>query len=1795
LTAEKFVDDPFNPGGKMYKTGDYGRWKLNGEIEFLGRKDDQVKIRGNRVELGEIQNALESYTAIQSAIVLAKANSSGTNELYAYVKGAEDLSVPSIKKYLGGLLPSYAIPSNYTQVASFPTTSNGKIDTKALLLMDAPELDSGVEYVAPNTEEERLLVEIWQEVLNKDRVGVKDHFFDLGGDSLKLIRLISLIDKSFNVKLELKDIYEVQLLEAQVKIIQEFKGKTQADNLLKRLNKLNVVIKVVNNNLDIKAAKGILNEELLGEIRANKESLISLLDNDSESKVVEDKQIPKIELQESYELSSSQRRVWVLSQMEASNVTYNMPEVYVFKGELNMEALNLAYRALIMRHESLRTNFKEDKNGNIRQFIKNKEAVQSKIAFIDLKEDKEKKYRAEQVIDKEYNYVFNLSSDSLLRCTLLKVEDNEWIFCYVIHHIISDGWSMDILTKELFMLYDAFIKGEENPLEPLRIQYKDYASWQQNQLHEESDEGHKAYWLKQFEGELPVLNLLTDKRRPIVKTFNGGVVNKHLPETTIEALKEISIAEGGTLYMSLLTIVNVLLYRYTNQNDIVVGTPVGGRTHSNLENQIGFYTNTLALRTKINGEDSYPKMLKNVKNIILGGLEHQIYPFDELVGNLDLQRDMSRNVLFDVFVALQNTIISNKSKSFSGLEIAPYDSSPIKSTKFDLSFNFNESSDGLWLSLEYNSDLFYKETAERIASHFLQITNSIINKPSESINNLEYLNEIEKEQLLNNFSSESFIYDEEQTVISLFEDQVNRTPESIALSFQGNDYTFREIQEKSNQLGNYLRDKYKVKPEDLVAITLERSEWVIITMLAILKSGAAYLPIDPAYPQDRIDYMLEDSSCKILVDEEEILLFQKEIHQYKKSISTVNAPSDLAYVIYTSGSTGKPKGVMVEHRNVVAFMESCKSRFALSGMKMPLLASNAFDIFLFESFYPMLTGGRIFMLPNEDIRDMYLLAETLKKVNAFHAVPALMSQILTHVKNSGEVEEFQNIKDLFIGGDKVPTSVLEEMHEVFPKASIYELYGPTEATIFVTANHYKNEDVFDGALIGTSNKASYVQILDGQNKLCGEGVSGEICIGGKSVARGYLKREELTKESFVSDPYRTTNNKIYKTGDYGRVLSNGVLEFIGRKDNQVKIKGYRIELGEIEHALMGLDFIKKAVVVAKDISTNTKELVAYLVSEEKLEIKLLRKKLQKKLTNYMVPTYFIQLDDLPLTSNGKIDIKSLPHPENNDLGNREEYVSPRNEMEEIIVGVYEEVLGKEKIGIKDDFFVLGGDSIKSIQIVARLKQRKLSLTIQDILLNPVIEDLSKVIKKVDRIPSQEIVEEETSLSPIQSYFIEKHPVNHHHFNQSVLLFSDKGIQEEGVRKVFDKIISHHDALRMTYSKTESGDWLQRNHGTELKYEFKQWNYNDLDSFQEKCEELQSSININEGPLLKLGLFKGEQGDHLLIVIHHLVIDAVSWKVLMEDLELLFKQYTNGETLSLPQKTDSFIYWQKQLQLYSKSASLEKEHSHWAFLNSRDIDKITLDNNKGSNLTKHMFVKSFTLNKELTHVLLTKCNQAYGTSVNDILLTSCMSAIKQIFEVQKIGVWMEGHGRENIESDVDVSRTIGWFTSIFPVIFDLSENDKIQELISVKDTLRRVPNKGIGYGILKYLDSKKYTLNPEVSFNYLGNSGSKTKLTQEESAFHIVDEYKGMESSLEMERENLLDIKTIITDECVNIDISYSREQFYDKTIERLLEQCKNNLVALVEELSKENEVHATPSDFTFKGLSMEELEQLNNF
>ena len=1947
------------------------------------------------------------------------------------------------------------------------------------------------------------------------------------------------------------------------------------------------------NNLEINY-KDNLSEIIINQIREEKKEIIDYLNSFSQV-------IPKVDYSNTgYPLTPSQKRAWILSQIDGYNFAYNMYEVLVFEGELNVEKLEQAFIDLINAHEILRTIFKEDDKGEVWQFVKNTEELNFAIETIDLKKEPDAEEKIKTLVLSEIKVLFKLLSGPLIKCKLYQISKNKWICLFVIHHVICDSRSFDVLKRDLLLAYNARVNGTKG-LVPLEIQYKDFAVWKDFNLKGEGIKAQREYWLKQFEGELPVLELPIDKKRPAQRMVEAGIIKRRIDKDLTKNFKQYCVNQGATFFTGLMSLFNLLFYKYTNQTDIILGFPMYGREYTELENLIGFFADTLALRTRFKKENSFEELLNNVNKRAFEAYEHKDYPFEELITEINPIRDSSRTIFFDVFIVLQNfehATVKEKAVNFGNLKVSEFKGENTRYSAFDLVINCSESEEGLTYAIEYNRSVFNDSTIERLANHMELLMDIVLKNSKSPLYEIDFLTHTEKQQVLefggaikkgetpitinenntlkekkgqeeqdldfslfyfgnkgteknnyqlliegakyadaNNYcavwtperhfnefggpypnpsvlgaslatitenisirsgsivtplhhpiriveewsvvdnlsngrvgmclasgwnandfilipenyekrhellyeniheikelwkgnsvsyknannedtlistlprpiqesvpmwiasggSIETFkkageigagiltgllnttfeelaekikiyrqsyadhnhpigkdtivlmlhTYIEEdletarnmargpmsdylfqsvsmskkqtqgaelntiandvtqediaellsytvekyfdrysligtkescikilndvknagvdevaclidfgidyknvmnglkhltglkdvfnkknlhkneikvpvlsqnktvnlKSIINVFQEQVLRTPNHIAVRFNSDSLTYKQLDEKSNQVAHCLIHN-NVQPKEAVALYLDRSLEMIIGMLGIMKSGAVYVPIDILYPKARIEYMLKDCGAKYILSQQSYIntlsnykdlktVAIEEAMEAHVPIGQINLPeqlSDNAYIIYTSGSTGKPKGVPITHYNLSAFFESTKEIFGEKEQQIcsPILTSNAFDIYFFETLYPLLNGGTSIMIAREDIQNIDVLLEKLRNVNAFHVVPALMAQILIHIKNTKTEADYSMITDIYIGGDIVPSNTLIEMKNRFSNADIHVLYGPTESTIFVTTHTIEkiNKNVntqLRGSIIGKPNPNIQLYILNNELQLNSVGIVGEICIGGPTIANEYLNKLDESKEKFIENPF-IKGEKIYKTGDLGRWLVDGTIKFMGRKDNQVKIKGYRIELGEIEHALTSISAVKEAVVVAKTLSNTNDELVAYLVSDDKMEAKSLRNLLQKTLANYMIPAYFIQLKELPLTANGKIDIKALPNPEHSDLKNQETYVSPRNEIEEIIVDVYQEVLRKEKIGIQDDFFIMGGDSIKSIQIVARLIQRNLSLTIQDILLNPVVEDLARFVKKVDRLISQKTVKEEVGLSPIQSYFFENHPINHHHFNQSILLFNSEGIKEEGVRKVFDKIMQQHDALRMTYHKSTSNGWIQKNQGEELTYDLQQWDYNDLNSFHKRCEQLQSSITINEGSLLKLGLFKGVNGDHLLIAIHHLVIDAVSWEILLKDLEILFKQYVLGETLKLPLKTDSFINWQKQLLLYSKSNTLDKEHFYWASVNRMTMNKIPLDKDNGDNFIKNRSTQSYILNRELTDVLLTKCNKGYGTVTNEILLTSCVTAIKKTFNIQNVAIWMEGHGRENIDVDIDISRTVGWFTSMFPVIFNSTEGNNILELISVKDTLRRVPNKGIGYGILKYLGSKEYTLSPEISFNYLGNYTDSIVKKQDPSLFKIMDQYKGKESSLEMKREHLLEIQAIISEGCVHVDISYSQDQFHDETIEEIIAQCKNNLIGLIEELSMAKEVHTTPSDYTFKGLSIEELEQLKN-
>ena len=1258
LTAEKFIDNPFKPGDRIYKTGDLVRWMPDGNIEFIGRKDDQLKIGGYRIEPGEIEAALRKHSDIGDAVVLAKANNKGVKELVAYITGKTQFNISDLRAYLGILLPAYMLPSYFVQLDTLPLNKNGKVDKKALPDPTEMGMSTGAEYVAPRNSTEETLVAIWTEILGREGVSVKDNFFNIGGHSLRATRLMGQIHKAFDVKLGLKDLFATPVLEDQALLIAQSSKTSYAE-------------------------------------------------------------IEPAPQQDSYALSSAQRRMWVLSQFEESNAAYNMPAVYMLPA-VDAVALGNAFTALIDRHEVLRTVFREEEDGDVRQYILPTADCGFSVVQHDIRGHEDAAATIDIIMQANLATPFDLSEGPLLRVSLLQVADDQWLLALNMHHIISDGWSMGVLFNELMTLYGAFATGQPNPLQPLRIQYKDYAAWQQQQLQDGAFQQHKDYWLGQFAGELPILDLPSEKLRPAVKTYNGSKLNVHISAATSNRLKELGQLQGATLFMNLLAGVNTLLYRYTGQEDIILGTPMAGREHADLQGQIGFYINTLALRARFNGNDSYRQLLENVKEITLGAYEHQSYPFDELVDKLELQKDMSRSALFDVMVVLQNnenTFADAPAPTGEHTADVTVQEGGSQVSKFDISFTFVEAGDEIRTVIEYNTDIYSTAFMSQMAAHLVQLFDQAVAAPDTAINLLDYLSATEKEQLLTGINNTTSAYDKNVTIVDLIEAQAAATPDNTAVLFGGNLLTYQQLNEVANRIAHYLRKEQAVQADDLIGIQLERSEWMIAVMLGVLKSGAAYVPIDTTYPQERIDYLLKDSRCKLLIDEKALLAFNEVAANYgTDNPAKVIKPQDLAYIIYTSGSTGQPKGVMITHSNVTAFMHWAGKEFGDAAYDVVFAATSVcFDLSIFEIFYTLTTGKKLRVLPNALSIPQYLGTSDRVLLNT---VPSVIGTLIK------EGAEFNSVTVLNMAGEAIPEQHVA--HFDCEKVALRNLYGPSEDTTYSTIYHIKNDAPI---LIGRPIDNSQVYIVSPQGQLCPIGVTGEIWIGGDGVSRGYLYKPELAAEKFIDNPFKP-GDRLYKTGDLGRWLADGNLALSGRSDTQVKVRGYRIELGEVETALQSFPSVEAAAVVVKTNAEGEKDMVAYLAASESLSADILRAYLASMMPGYMIPGYFVQLPEMPLTLNGKIDRKKLPDPEGLGLESGVEFVEPRNETEQLLLDAWKEILRKEKISVKDNFFHIGGHSLKAMKLLGILnKKHGFGFKVQDIYNQPTIEQMATVQKQ----------------------------------------------------------------------------------------------------------------------------------------------------------------------------------------------------------------------------------------------------------------------------------------------------------------------------------------------------------------------------------------------------------------------------------------------------------------------------------
>ncbi len=1459
-------------------------------------------------------------------------------------------------------------------------------------------------------------------------------------------------------------------------------------------------------------------------------------------------------------LSFAQQRLWFLHQLEADTTAYNIAFSWRFTGNLDIALLQSCLNTIVQRHEILRTAFVAV-NGQPNQVIIPELLLA--LPIIDLRTVPEltRQIEVEKLTKQEARYPFNLTEAPLIRVKILQITDNENILLLTLHHLIADGWSRGVILRELTALY----KGSTLP--ELPIQYVDFAVYQQQWLQGEELAVQTAYWKQQL-NNLSILELPTDNPRKPVQTFRSATESVLISEEILHSLKDLSRKQSVTLFMSALAAFKVLLHRYTSQDDIAIGSPIANRNWTEVEPLIGFFVNTLVLRTDVSANPTFLEFLQRVKDVAAGAFKHQDLPFAKLVEEIQPQRSLSHNPLFGIMFQVQNEAYQlqnalNPELAIPGLSLEQMWSDS-GSTKFDMTWHLVERNEGLLAVVEYSTDLFNQDTIARMLGHFQVLLKGIIDNPNQHLSELPILTEIEHQQLLVEWNNTYTKYPLEQGIHQLFEKQVEKTPDNIAVelknltpqppSLQGNGenlkplsckergfsdtvLTYQELNNKANQLAHYLR-KQGVKPDMLVGICVERNPLMLVGLLGILKAGGAYVPIDAKLPSSRIALMLADSQVSILITQEKILAQLPAnsaqticIDSEWETISqlSINNPlnqtvaENLAYVIYTSGSTGNPKGTLLTHQGLTNYLSWAIEAYNLAqGNGSPVQSSIGFDATITSLYAPLMVGKTVTLIPEE--QEIEALSNLLNSESNSNNDFSLVKLTPAHLKVLSQLEtsppspllnkergvrqdgvRLNPTRAFIIGGEALLENHLEFWRENFPNTRLINEYGPTETVVGCCIYDASNKPSSSTVPIGKAIANVQLYVLDKYLQPVPIGIPGELYIGGVGVARGYLNKPELIAEKFIPNPFKEqlpiTNyqlpiTKLYKTGDLVRYLPDGNLEYLGRLDNQVKIRGFRIELEEIEAVLNQHPQIEFNCVIPYVDNSGNQRLVAYIVSSHPIVNNQIREFLQQILPDYMIPSFFVELESLPLTNNGKVDRKNLPVPDLSEREN-ENNTPPTTEKEIILTEIWSEVLGVN-VGIDDNFFEMGGDSILSIQIIARANQAGLTLTPRQLFQYQTIAELATVADTKPQIQAEQgVITGEVPLTPIQHWFFEEiSQVNY--YNQSVLLEVVPNLKPELLEQVWQKLLTHHDALRLRYVENDS-EWQQfyvnPSDIPSTTVDLSELTENEQkQAITEISSQLQTSLNLSES-ILQCVLFQlGASKNHrLLIIVHHLVIDSVSWRILLTDLVTAYKQIETGLNIELPPKTTSFQTWANQLINYGQSQTVVDELNYWLSVNSQVSLPIDYQNNETQNTISSTAEVSTILNAEQTCTLLEEVPKAYKTQINDILLTALLQSFNQWTNVSSLLIYLEGHGREDVFSDVDLSRTVGWFTTIFPVVLKLDNNRNLEVIIkSVKEQLRQIPARGFGYGLLRYLSNDETIKTrlenqqqAQIKFNYLG--------------------------------------------------------------------------------------------------------------
>ncbi|VVP79828.1 Linear gramicidin synthase subunit B [Pseudomonas fluorescens] len=1750
LTAERFVPRPDGDGERLYRSGDRARWRVEqGALEYLGRLDQQVKVRGFRVEPEEVQACLLAQAEVEQAVVLIHQDSVGA-QLVGYYSGIGQPEV--LLAALAERLPAYMVPAQLMHLAQLPLGPSGKVDRKAL-----PEpVWQQREHVEPRTALEQQVAAIWREVLGLARVGLQDDFFALGGHSLLATQIVSRTRQACDVELPLKALFESSEL-----------GAFCAEVERKRL-----------------AGE----HDLQGEIA-------------------------RVDRRQNVPLSYSQQRMWILWQMEPQSPAYNVGGMARLRGTLHVDAFERALHALVVRHETLRTTFPSI-DGVACQCVAADSPLQ--MQWFDFTGDtaEHREQRLKVLADDQAHLPFDLERGPLLRACLVKTGEREHYFVLTLHHIVTEGWAMDIFARELGELYEAFVDERDSPLQPLPVQYLDYSVWQRQWLEGGERQRQLGYWQARLGDEHPVLELPGDRPRPPVQSHRGELYRFDLAPQLAARVRHFNSERGLTLFMTMTATLAALLHRHSGQHDLRIGVPMANRIRPESEGLIGAFLNTQVLRCELDGQMSAAQLLEQVRQRVIEGQSHQDLPFDQLVEALQPPRSSAYNPLFQVMCNVQRWAFQ-QSRELAGMQV-DYLVNDASATKFDLYLEVTDLDGRLGCCLTYSRDLFDEPRIARMAEHWQQLLRGLLDNPQQRLAELPMLAAAEQQVLIGQLQGGPDV-EHDHTLHGLFAAQVRRTPDARALTYAGQHLTYAELDQQANRLARALRER-GVGPQVRVGLAVERSLDMVVALLAILKAGGAYVPLDPEYPLDRLHYMIADSRIGLLLGQralfdslgelpEGVARWSLEDDTAALSAYSDTPPDDLtlaqhqAYLIYTSGSTGKPKGVMVSHGEIAMHCQAVIAAFGMRSDDCELhFYSINFDAATERLLVPLLCGARVVIRAQgqwgaEEI--CQLVRE--QQVNVLGFTPSYGSQLAQYLASVGEQLP---VRLVITGGEALTGEHLQRIHQAFAPQQFFNAYGPTETVVMPLACLAPDSLPADAGSvpIGRVIGARTAYILDENLALLPQGGTGELYVGGAGLAQGYHDRPGLSAERFVADPFSRDGARLYRTGDLVRLRADGLVEYLGRADQQVKIRGFRIELGEIESRLHEHADVDEAVVLALDLPGG-RQLAGYLVcaqangdAEAQASLReAVKAHARRHLPDYMVPAHLVLLDQLPLTGNGKLDRRALPAPDLEQV--QQHYHAPASELEAQLARVWGEVLNVARVGVQDNFFELGGDSILSIQVVSRARQLGLQFTPRDLFQHQSIQTLAAVVRhsEAPRDIEQGTRQGETALTPIQHWFFDSDMVERQHWNQAVLLQVRQPLLAENLEQALAALLEHHDSLRLQFTNM-NGRWQ----GVYAQPSAQALLWTATVASFEDCQALytdvQRSLDLQQGPLLRALLVSDGQGaQRLLLAIHHLVVDGVSWRVLLEDLQALYR----GEPLAA--KTHTTGDWAARLATYAGSDSLRDEQDWWQNQLGRVRHELPCDHPQGGNLNRHARTLAIGLDVQQTRQLLQQAPAAYHTQVNDLLLTALARTLCRWSGAKDVLVQLEGHGREALFEDIDLTRSVGWFTNAYPLALspEKGEDDlaRAGSIKRIKEQLRQVPHKGIGHGVLRYLaeasvrESMAALPQARITFNYLGQFDQQF---DDAALFQPLDAPAGLAHDPDAPLPNWLSVDGQVYGGALQLRWTFSTERYEERTIAELANAYRDELLALVEHCLAEGNGSFTPSDFPLAHLSQGQIDSL---